>query len=217
MPRAPVPGSVCAYATATSQSEALVIQAFSPSSRQPPGTREARVVMAPKSEPTPGSVSAVQPIARPADRSGTQRAATSGRASRARRAAMFWVLIIENANAKSAAASSSVTRALAENGRSSPPCSRGTWIRARPIAAPASIASRPMRRSRSQRAADGATTSRAKSAVRRNRASARAPASASTSADRAAMGAFMRPMVRGRRGARRRAFRSAAGGRYAAG
>jgi len=70
MPAAPSPGSVCAYSTITSACRALTIQALRPSMSQPLPAGCARVVMAEKSDPAPGSVSAVQPTRRPASRSG---------------------------------------------------------------------------------------------------------------------------------------------------
>ena len=115
-----------------------MIQAFSPSRRQPPSTRVARVVIAAKSEPAPGSVSEVQPAMRPATIAGTKRRATSGWALRAMLSAVLCELINAMDSPKSASASTSTTRALQLNDAPLPPNSVGTEMPKMPAAAAAS-------------------------------------------------------------------------------
>ena len=70
MPSAPAPGSVWAYRITWSANAPLVIQAFSPSSPPSAGTGVARVVIAAKSLPAPGSLSEGAPMIAPDIRPG---------------------------------------------------------------------------------------------------------------------------------------------------
>ena len=68
-----MPSSVRAQTTATSATDPLVIQVFSPSIIQLPPSRRARVSMPAGFDPKPGSVNPKQPSASPDCSLGSQR------------------------------------------------------------------------------------------------------------------------------------------------
>ena len=88
---------------------------------------------------------------------------TGGSTTPATAAAALWVLIHDIVKPKSAVASTSATCTLQAKDRPRPPWSVGTCRCVRPHVAAMANASWPSRRSRSQRAALGATWSRARS------------------------------------------------------
>ena len=77
-PRAPASGSVLAQTITRSATWPLVMKILPPSSRQPPSVRRARLFMAARSLPAPGSVMAMAPSTSPLAMAGSQRCCCSG-------------------------------------------------------------------------------------------------------------------------------------------
>ena len=116
----------------TSDNAAFVIHALLPLSFHPPSTRSARIEMAAKSLPAPGSVSAVEPSLLPDMRSDRKRPRWLSAPSMAILVEALAVLTRLNANGIEVSHNTSMTRSFSLNVNPSPPSSTGTSMASRP-------------------------------------------------------------------------------------